>query len=219
MERQVHPKRASRKPKFSRPKKTANQTAVTIPRGLGSYKLVTDQMRIALKYSGTVSTSVNVFGVDTFGVAGPGLRIPKYWGQFYNIYKYAYIEAVEFKFQISESNNRPLRVVLAESNTQDVTPTNFLELAQSPRAIQKQVIAGGNQSVVILNKKTNAKAILGHVLEDDDQYWNTVAAGPTASILPVVALGYEPIVALSVCQMNYMVEIVYHLKYFALNHL
>jgi hypothetical protein len=176
-------------------------------------------MRIALKYSGTVSTSVNVFGVDTFGVAGPGLRIPKYWGQFYNIYKYAYIEAVEFKFQISESNNRPLRVVLAESNTQDVTPTNFLELAQSPRAIQKQVIAGGNQSVVILNKKTNAKAILGHVLEDDDQYWNTVAAGPTASILPVVALGYEPIVALSVCQMNYMVEIVYHLKYFALNHL
>lgn len=176
-------------------------------------------MRIALKYSGTVSTSVNVFGVDTFGVAGPGLRIPKYWVEFYNIYKYAYIEAVEFKFQISESNNKPLRVVLAESNTQDVTPTNFLELAQSPRAIQKQVIAGGNQSVVTLNKKTNAKAILGHILEDDDQYWNTATAGPTASILPVVALGYEPIVALSVCQMNYMVEIVYHLKYFALNHL
>lgn len=176
-------------------------------------------MRIALKYSGTVSTSVNVFGADRFGVAGVGTRIPKYWDQFFAIYKYAYIEAVEFKFQISESNGRPLRIVLAESNTQDVTPTTFLELAQTPRSIQKQVVTGGNHSVVIVNKKTNAKAILGHMLEDDDQYWNTQLAGPTAGVLPLMVLGYEPIVALSVCQMNYMVEIVYHLKYFALNHL
>ena len=208
----VKPFRANNKPK-------RNAIATTIPRNQFTYKLPTDQFRIALKYSGTVSTSVNVFTSDRFGVVGVGARIPKYWNEFFGIYKNCYIESVTFQFQISESNNRPLRVVVAESNTADVLPTSYLELAETPRSIQKQVISGGNQSVVRITRKTSAKAIMGHTLEDDDKYWSSLAAGPTATVLPLLVLGYEPIVPLSVCQVNYQVMIIYNLKYFTLNHL
>lgn len=201
----------------NKPKRT--NIAVSIPRNRFTYMLPTDQFRVALKYSGTVSIAANTFLSDSFGVCGPGARIPKYWNEFFGIYKNCYIESVSFQFQISESNNRPLRVVVAESNSADVTPTSYLELAETPRSIQKQVIAGGNQSVVHIHRKTSAKAIMGHTLEDDDDYWNTQAAGPTAGVVPLLVLGYEPIVPLSVCQVNYQVMIIYNLKYFTLNHL
>jgi hypothetical protein len=189
-----------------------------MPRTL-TYRLPSDQFRIALKYSGTVNTSVIAFGADVFGVAGPGVRLPKYWNQYFGIYKYAYIESTTFQFQVTETNGRPLRVVVAESNSIDITPTNYLELAQTPRAIQKQVISGGNHSVVNIRYTTKAEAIMGHKLEDDIEYWNTVSSGPSAFVLPVLVLGYEPIVPASVCAMTYQVLITYNLKFFTLNHL
>jgi len=176
-------------------------------------------MRIALRDSATFNQSVPSFTALNFGLAGPGIRIPKYWDQYFAIYKYAYIESVEFKFEITETNNRPMRVVLAESNTQDVVPTNFLELSETPRAIQKMVILGGNQSVVRMNKKTSAEAVMGHKLEDDSSWWNTQLAGPTAAPQPLVVLGLEPIVAASVSNAVIQVVITYNLKYFTLNHL
>jgi len=208
----------SKAPARRRNRNRRANVAVTVPRAL-AYSLPSDQFRIALKYSGTVNASVTSFGTDVFGIAGPGVRIPKYWSQYFGVYKYAYIESVSLQFQITETNNRPLRVVVAESNSVDITPTSYLELAETPRAIQKQVIAGGNHSVVNLRVQTKAQAIMGHKLEDDIEYWNTVSAGPSAFVLPVVVLGYEPIVAASVCAMTYQVMITYHLKYFTLNHL
>jgi len=212
------PHRKNQNNRFSLRKK-AKSTTVTIPRNRITYKLPGDQFHVALKWSGTYNFTVNAFSNQIFPVATPGINLPKYWAEFFGIYKYCYLEAVNFSFQVTETNSRPLRVVLAESNTQDVTPTNFLELSETPRAVQKIIIAGGNQSVVHLNKKTSAKAIMGHNLENDEAWWNTVAAGPTAPITPIMVLAYEPIVPLSVCSVSILVSVVYHLKYFTLNHL
>lgn len=178
-----------------------------------------DQFRVSLRYSATVNISVTTFANVVWGLAGPGLALPKYWNEIFAIYKYAYIENVAFQFQITETNSRPLRVVIAESNTQDVTPTNYLELAQTPRSVQKLVISGGNQAVVNLRYKTSAQAVMGHKLEDDEQFWNTVGAGPGAPIQPLLVLAYEPVVPLSVCNMSYQVTITYGIKFFTLNHL
>lgn len=184
-----------------------------------SYAVPQDRFRVSLMYSGTVNTNVTVFANDNFGVAGVGLRIPKYWNQYFAMYKYCYLEAVSFQFHITETNGRPLRIVVAESNTLDVTPTSYLELAQTPRSVQKLVISGGNQSVVSISKKVAASRIMGHKLEDDDTYWSTQGAGPSAPVQPLLVLGYEPVIPASVCNMSYQVSIQYHLKYFTLNHL
>lgn len=201
-------------PRLNRP------STVSIPRNNLSYKLPSDQQKVALRYSGTVNLpSVTSFAQEVFGVAAPGLRIPKYWNEYFGIYKNAYVEAVRFQFQITELNGRPLRVVVAESNTQDVTPTSFLELAETPRSVQKLVVSGGNHSVVQISRITKADAILGHTLEDDDDYWNTAISGPTASVQPVLVLGFEPVQLGATCNVSYQVTITYHLKYFTLNHL
>jgi hypothetical protein len=152
-------------------------------------------------------------------VAGPGLNIPKYWAQFFGIYKYAVIERITITIEVANIGGRPMRIVMAESNTADVLPTNYLELAQTPRAKTRTVIPGGNHSVVTMAYSTTASAIMGHKLEDDQQYWNTVSSGPSAPILPLVVLGFEPIVPASTIDYTHQVRIKYDLKFFTLNHL
>jgi len=220
MERKNQKKSPSGNKFVPKPKKLGLQkTSVTIPRNKFSYALLGDQFHVSLRYSGTFNQNVAGFGNTNFGVAGVGTSIPKYWNEIFRIYKYAYLESVAFQFQITETNNRPMRVVVAESNTQDVLPTSYLELAETPRSVQKLVISGGNQAVVNIRHKTSARAIMGHTLEDDDTYWSTVGAGPTASLQPLLVLGYEPVIPASVCNMSYQLTITYCIKYFTLNHL
>lgn len=211
------PKISNRKRKVQQPVKKKGNPAVTMTRSL-RYRLPSDQFHIALKYSGTVNIAISSFATSQFGLSSPGALIPKYWNEFFGIYKYCYVEAVSFKFQITETANRPLRIVIAESNTDDITPTSYLELAETPRSVQRQVISGGNHSVVNINLTTKGKAVMGHQIEDDNEYWNTASTGPSAFIQPLLVLGYEPIIPLSTCSMTYQVEVVYHLKYFTLNH-
>jgi len=197
----------------------SKKTTSIMPRSF-RYPLVADQQRVALRWSGTFETNVSSFVYALYGVAGPGTRIPKYWDQYFGIYKYAYIESVSFKFEIvNVKDDCPLRVVLAETNSQDVVPTTFLELAETPRAVQKISMSDGNRSVVILNKSTKSQAIMGHKLEDDEAYWCTKAAGPTAPILPMCAVAFEPIVSGSGTHIAYLVTINYSIKFFTLNHL
>jgi len=183
------------------------------------YRLPTDQLRVALKWSGTYEQNIGSFVETVYGVSNPGTRIPKYWNEYFGIYKYAYIEAIQISFQISNLEEKPLRVVVAESNTADVVPTTFLELAETPRSIQKQVIKGGNHSVVTIHRNTTAAAIMGHRLEDDEAFWNQAAIVPPAPIQPVVVLGMEPILAGSGAYVSQMVTVIYHVKFFTLNHL
>lgn len=191
-----------------------------MPRNPKSYAQPSDQARISLIFSGTYNTSASgVFVSQNFGVAGPGINIPKYWGQFFGIYKYAVIEQVALRIEVANIGVRPMRFVLAESNTADVLPTSYLELAQTPRAQTRTVIPAGNHSVVTLNYSTTPKAILGHQFEDDTEYWNTVSAGPSAAVLPLLVLGFEPIIAASTIDYTHQVKIVYSVKFFTLNHL
>lgn len=184
------------------------------------YILPPDQQRVALKWSGTFNEDISSFTSFLYGVVNPGTKIPKYWDQYFGIYKYAYIEKTQFQFQISSvGDNRPIRVVLAESNTQDVTPTTFLELAETPRSKQKILQQGGNHAVVILNHTTKGDSIMGHRLEDDEAFWNTQSGAPVAPIQPLVALGLETVVPGGGAQVNWMVTITYHIKFFTLNHL
>jgi hypothetical protein len=193
---------------------------MSLVRAPRSYTQPTDQTRIELIWNGTYNTTASpAFVNQNFGVAGPGVNIPKYWGQFFGIYKYAVIEKVTFTLEVANIGSRPMRMVLAESNTADVIPTSYLELAQTPRAKTRTVIPGGNHSVITLTHTTTAKAIMGHTLENDDQYWNTVSAGPSAMILPLIVLGFEPIVAASTIDYTHQVKIKYDIKFFTLNHL
>jgi len=207
---------------FTERKRTAKKspnTAVTLIRKGPSYKLPSDQLRVALKWSGTYDIQIGSFQEQIYGVTNPGSRLPKYWTQYFGIYKYCYLESVDFKFQIANLEEKPLRVVVAESNTQDVTPTTFLELAETPRSVQKQVLKGGNHSVVTIHRHTSGSAIMGHKLEDDEAFWNTNATPPVAPIQPVVVLGMEPILAGSGAYVSIVVNVTYNLKFFTLNHL
>jgi len=193
---------------------------MSLSRNPRSYTQPTDQTRVELIWNGTYNTTASPgFVNQNFGVAGPGVNIPKYWGQFFGIYKYAVIEKVTFTLEVANIGSRPMRMVLAESNTADVIPTSYLELAQTPRAKTRTVIPGGNHSVITLTHSTTAKAVMGHTLENDDQYWNTVSAGPSAIILPLIVLGFEPIVAASTIDYTHQVKIKYDIKFFTLNHL
>lgn len=193
---------------------------MSLPRSPKPYVQPTDQTRVELLWNGTFNTAASPgFVNQNYGIAGPGLNIPKYWGQFFGIYKYAVIERVTFTVEIANIGSRPMRVVMAESNTADVIPTSYLELAQTPRAKTRTVIPGGNHSVVTLATSTTARAILGHKLEDDTEYWNTVSTGPTAAVQPLLVLGFEPIVAASTIDYTHQVRIKYDIKFFTLNHL
>lgn len=175
--------------------------------------------RVALTWSGTYNLNISTFTNDIYGVVNPGSRVPKYWNEFFGIYKYAYLEGVAYKFEfLSTSPSRPVRVVIAESNTTDVTPTTFLELSETPRAKTKVMIPGGNHDVVYLNKTTTGHAIMGHKLEDDEAFWNTFSGPPAAPIQPVVCVGFEPLVP-STCTIFYQVTVKYSIKFFTLNHL
>jgi len=215
------PKRNSNKRsnQIFRGRKPARTVAVTLPRMM-KYKLPSDQHHVALRWSGTYLLDVPGFVEQIYGVLGPGTRIPKYWTQYFGIWKYAYIMGIHFTFEIASTRaDQPLRIVFAESNTQDATPTSYLELAETPRAVSRQVYPGGNQSVIKFSKSTTASAIMGHRLEDDKESWNTDTTGPTLSIQPVAVLGLEPIVAGGATQATIIVTIQYDIKYFTLNHL
>lgn len=195
-------------------------STVNIPRNNVAYILPPDQQRVALKWSGTYSEVVGGFQSYEYGVIDPGTRRPKYWVEYFGIYKYAYIEKVVFRFQMTHTeDNKPARVVLAESNSQDVSPTTFLELAETPRSKQRLMVTGGNHSVVEITHATRGESIMGHRLEDDEAYWNTFTSGPAAPIKPLVILGVEPVLLGAAASINYMVTIEYHIKFFTLNHL
>lgn len=185
-----------------------------------SYQLPSDQRRVALKWNGTYVLDVASYVQENYGVINPGVRIPKYWNEFFGIYKYCYIEGIHFTFEVASTRpDVPFRLAFAETNTDNVTPTSFLELAETPRSITRQVFPGGNHSVCKFSYHTRGSAIMGHRLEDDKESWNTVATGPTLSVQPLMALGLEPIIAGSGAQATIIVSIVYDLKYFTLNHL
>lgn len=193
---------------------------VTLPRAPRSYTQPSDQAKIELLWNGTYNTTGSAALVtQNYGVASPGINTPKYWTQFFGIYKYAVIERVTITLEVANVGARPMRVVMAESNTQDVLPTTYLELAQTPRAKTRTVIAGGNHSVVTLSHVTTAKAIIGHRIEDDQQFWNTVSSGPSAPILPLLVLGFEPIIPASTIDYTHQVKVKYSIKFFTLNHL
>jgi len=135
------------------------------------------------------------------------------------MYKYAYIDAVHFTYEVVCLDIKPARLVLAESNTVDVTPTSFLEMAETPRSRTATVSQGGNHQVVKLSKTTRASAVMGHRLEDDEQFWMTQLSPPTAPVQPLMVFGYEPIIAGSTVALQLLVTVVYSVKYFTLNHL
>jgi len=192
----------------------------SFPRVPRPFTQPTDSCNIELLWNGTYNTTASaVFTSQIFGVINPGLNLPKYWNQFFGIYKYAYIQRVTYTIEVANVGGRPMRFVLAESNTQDVTPTTYLELSQTPRAKTRMVVPGGNHSVCTVSHSTTGEAIMGHRLEDDITCWNTLAGPPTTAIQPVVVLGFEPILPASVIDYTWQVKIRYDIKFFTLNHL
>jgi len=214
----TNPKRNQRK-RFLRGRKPARAVAVTLPRQM-NYRVPSDQHHVALRWSGTYELDIPTFVEQVYGVLGPGSRIPKYWNQYFGIWKYAYLMGIHFTFEIASTKvDQPLRIVFAESNTEDVVPTSYLELAETPRAVTRQVYPGGNQSVVKFSRSTTASAIMGHRLEDDKESWNTVSLAPSLAIQPVAVLGLEPIISGGATQATIIVTIQYDVKFFTLNHL
>jgi len=209
--------RRSKRSRFS--PANAGSQSIAFPRKAPLYRLIPDQFHTKLRWSGTYTLTASTFGSQNYGLSDFGTRIPKYSDQFFAIYKYSYIEAVQFTFEVVCLDVRPARLVLAESNTVDVTPTSFLELSETPRAKTVVVSQGGNHQVVKLNRTSRAMAVVGHRLEDDENFWLTQAAGPTAPVLPLMVFGYEPIIAGSVANLQLLVTATYSLKYFTLNHL
>jgi len=205
----------------NRPFKKAPQRnpPTTIMRRTPLFQTIPDVYRVKLTWNGIYQEDIGSFQEQVFGVASPGVRIPKYWTQYLAIYKYAYIEAVHFNIRLTVTKPDPVRAVFAESNSQDVVPTSFTELAETPRAITKILSQNSNSTTVVINRTTRASAIMGHYLEDDEAFWNTLATPPSAPIQPVACLGLDLALLSGGSQMVHMVTITYSVKFFTLNHL
>jgi hypothetical protein len=201
------------------PSKKGSSTSKAFTRKAPLYRPPSDQFHVNLTWSGTYDFNVASFQNENYGLSSYGTRVPKYSDQFFGIYKYAYIDAVHFTFEIVCLELKPVRLVLAESNTQDVTPTSFLELSETPRARSVIASQGGNHQVVKLQRTSRASAVVGHRLEDDEQFWITQPSGPVAPIQPLMVFGFEPILSGTTANIAVLVTVVYSMKFFTLNHL
>jgi hypothetical protein len=176
-----------------------------------------DRNNFTLTAQETLSFNVTTFGHRLYGVLSPGLLIPKYWNELFGIYKYAYIHAAHFKFDLGNIGAGPISVVLAEGNTVDSVSATMPELAQTPRNQFTQLIPAGNHSVVTFNKTAVAKNMVGHKVEDSSGFWITGGAPPTAPVLPVLALGWESTVFAGSSTLTITVTVKYDISYFSLN--
>jgi hypothetical protein len=176
-----------------------------------------DKYRVQLNYIESASYSGTTFNNVLYGVSGTGARIPKYWGNYFSIYKYAYIDAVHFKFEIVNIGTRPGTIALAEGNTIDSVSVNMEELARTPRALYKTSVIDGNHSVVNMSYTARAAQIMGHKLDNDEQYWTRESTGPTAPVLPVMVLGWQPLVTGTTFDVSWTLRIRYDLSFFSIN--
>jgi hypothetical protein len=178
---------------------------------------MSNNLKVQLTYQETRNFSASAFGSGMYGVVGTGARIPKYWSNYFSIYKFAYIDAIHLHFEIANVGTTAGSVALAEGNTIDSVSVDMSELARTPRSLFKTTYPGGNHSVTTLNYTAKGKDLVGHKIQDDEQYWTRESTGPTAPVLPVMVLGWEPMVAATTFQLAFTCKIRYDICFFGIN--
>lgn len=152
-----------------------------------------------------------------YGVAGVGARVPKYWGNYFGIYKYAFIEAVHMQIEIVNVGANAGTVALAEGNSIDSVSVDMNELARTPRSIVKTSYPGGNHSVISIGYVARTSQIMGRNVSNDQPFWTLENTGPTAPVLPLLVLGWQPVVALTTFAVAWTIKIRYDLSFFSIN--
>jgi hypothetical protein len=176
-----------------------------------------DRLKVKLPYIETASYSDTAFNKVLFGVSGTGARIPKYWGNYFSIYKFAYIDAIHMHFEIVNTGTTAGSVALAEGNTVDSVSVDMSEIARTPRSLFRTTFPAGNRSVTTLSYTARARDLVGHRVEDSQSYWTRETTGPSAPVLPVMVLGWEPMVAATTFRLSWTLKISYDLSFFGIN--
>jgi hypothetical protein len=176
-----------------------------------------DKLNVKLCYIETANYSTTAFTNILLGVVGTGARLPKYWGNYFSIYKFAYIDAVHFHFEIANTGSTAGSVALAEGNSVDSVALDMNELARTPSSLYKTTYPGGNKSVTTLNYTAKGKDLVGHKIQDDEQYWTRESTGPSAPILPVMVLGWQPMVIATTFDLAWTAKISYDISFFGIN--
>lgn len=176
-----------------------------------------DKLRVKLNYIETATYASTTFTNVLFGVSGTGARLPKYWGNYFSIYKFAYIDAIHIHIEIVNTGSTAGSVALAEGNTVDSVSADMSELARTPRSLFRTTFPAGNRSVTLLNYTARARDLVGHRVEDSEAYWTRESTGPTAPVLPVMVLGWEPMVAATTFNLSWTLKISYDLSFFGIN--
>jgi len=206
-------KRANRR----RGKKRSAPDAMMIHRSI-RYLPLTDKHRVALDYASTRTlTGVLAFTQDRIDVFDVGSKVPKYWNQFFGLYRYAFIQGVEVTVQLSNIALNAFTVTVAESNTTDFATNTMNRLVDTPRSKWSQCIPAGNKSVVTLKYTASGESLIGRPVQQDINYWTQVGGGPSVTYLPLLAVGYEPAGIGLPFTAIYTLKLRYHISYFTLN--
>jgi len=175
-------------------------------------------VNVALDYFSTRNLAlVAAFTQDLIGVFDVTTKVPKYWNQYFSLYRYAFLTGVEVIAEFANVLNNPFNVVLAETNTTDQPTNTMTKLVDTPRSQFGQCIPAGNRSVIKFKHHVSGQDMIGRKVEQDINYWAQIASGPSLSYLPLLSVAFEPTQIGFPFTAVYTLKVRYHISFFTLN--
>jgi len=193
-------------------------TTTMLPHRAPMYKPLSDRYKVRLGYTTTRNLNIiNVFQGFTYGVFDVGGNVPKYWNQFFALYRYAYIHGIQVKAEYANIGVNSFSCALGESNSTDSPALTMKKLSETPRTQWKQCIPNGNHAVVSFNRSVNGAALVGHQVSSDQDYFTQLAIPPSVPFLPQLVLAHEPTVLAAPFSAILTVSYYIDVEFFTLN--
>lgn len=158
-----------------------------------AFRPIPDVARVRLEYTSTRQLAgIPSFQGLTFGCFSPGSFLPRYWTQYFALYRYAFIHQIRVHVQAANIGTNPFTIALGESNSTDSPLATMKILAEKPRTIWRQCIVGGNSTTVSLDRTVTGESVLGKSVRGDQAFYCQIGTFPTLPYLPQLIVGWEP---------------------------
>ena len=120
-----------------------------------------------------LSGSTGVIDTDLYGLVEPLGRSPSYLSNFYGMYKYMRVKAVEVELTCCNTASTPIRVALGTLPHQDVSVAGMTTLIEQPGTVSKLLSSTGGQDRWFFRKFFNCLDLVGSY--GGDHFWIDVA--------------------------------------------
>ena len=177
------------------------------------------EMEFSSKYStydirlANTTPSTFVFGLIDFYN-----QLPAYAASFYQIYKYARINAIHVQVELVSTGTEPLLIAMDVLPYSQATST-FVDphfIASRPRAVSKMVGTSTGMSRIMLNKTYKTAESLGQ-LNYSDSAWQSYSEA--LSVLPdpdhpFVCISVDSVLASATWSADAVYHVTYHMQFF-----